>query len=426
MASRLASTFTLPRLHYAATLFCAFIIVGLFVAKYFRILPSIGIVGLGLTAISYAAVYKRVANRPQWPLFAGFVVIYFIHLLSGLTTEAANLGEYSRDIVLQLPFVVLPLTFWVLPGLPAQKLQNLWRLFIGCVVVAALISTGYYLFHAAAVNESYLHSKIMPTEPDHIRFSLMVTLAVAAGVVLLYWGNNSALWRVGLLVAVIYLALFQHMLAVRSGLVTLYAVGGLYFLWLVFRAKQYRRATYLAACLLLLPAVSYLCFPTFRNKFTNTQEDLGKVHDTQAANNYSLVARVYSYKAAWAIMQQSPVVGIGKADMPDEMAKQFRQNYPEIEESSFLLPHNQFIYDLVAFGLLGTLLFTLCFYYPALWAAPRFAPLLVAQYALVTLSFLVEYTLETQIGLTFSLFFLLLSLNGLLPAVEGEEHWRPA
>ncbi|SHI70993.1 O-antigen ligase [Hymenobacter daecheongensis DSM 21074] len=426
MASTLASTVTILRLHFAATLFCAFVIVGLFVANYFRILPSIGIAGLGLTAISYALVYKRVANRQQWPLFGSFIVIYGIHLLSGLNTEAANMGEYYRDVVLQLPFVVLPLAFWVLPALPAQKLENLWRLFIGCVVVSALISTGYYLLHAAAINEIYLHSKIMPTEPDHIRFSLMVTLAVAVGVVLLNWGRNTTAWRVALLMAVIYLALFQHLLAVRSGLVTLYAVGGMYFLWLVLRAKHYRRAAYLTGCLLLLPAVSYLCFPTFRNKFINTQEDLGKVSDTQAANNYSLVARVYSYKAAWAIMKQNPVTGVGKADMQDEMARQFRQHYPEIAESSYLLPHNQFIYDLVAFGLLGTLLFAVCFYYPAFWAWPQFAPLLVAQYTLVTLSFLVEYTLETQIGLTFSLFFLLLSLNGLLPAPDESQQWRPA
>ncbi|GAA4015011.1 hypothetical protein GCM10022408_30360 [Hymenobacter fastidiosus] len=426
MASPLAATFTTPRLHYAATLFCALIIVGLFVAHYFRILPSIGIVGLSLTAIVYAVVYKQAANQQQWPVFGALMVIYVIHLLSGLTTDPANLGEYRRDVVLQLPFLLLPLTFWVLPALPASKLRNLWLLFIGCVVVSALISTGYYLLHMAVINEIYLHSKIMPTEPDHIRFSLMVTLAVAAGVVLWYWGNMSVRWRTALIAAVLYLVLFQHMLAVRSGLVTLYAVGGVFFLWLIFLAKQYRQALYLAGCLALLPAVSYLAFPTFQNKFTNTKEDLGKVNDTKAANSYSLVARVYSYKAAWEIIKQNPTVGVGKADMEDEMAEQFRQNYPSIERSSYLLPHNQLIYDLVAFGFLGTLLFIVCFYYPALWSWPRFAPLLVAQYTLVTLSFLVEYTLETQIGLTFSLFFLLLALNGLLPATRPEKEWRPA
>jgi O-antigen ligase len=426
MASSPATIFSVPRLHYAATLFCALIIAGLFVAKYFRILPSIGIVGLSLTAVVYAVVYKQVANRNVWPSFGALMLIFGIHLLSGLNTEPGNMGEYRRDVVLQLPFLLLPLAFWVLPSLPARKLQNLWLLFVGCVVGAALISTGYYLLHTAEINEIYLHSKIMPTEPDHIRFSLMVTLGVAAAVVLVYGGNNPKLVRRLLLVAAVFLAFFQHMLAVRSGLVTLYAVGGVLWLWLVFRTREYRKAAYLLACLLLLPMASYQCFPTFRNKFTNTKEDLGEVQNSKSANNYSLVARVYSYKAAWEIIKQHPAVGVGKADMDGEMANQFRRNYPGIEQSSYLLPHNQFIYDLVAYGLLGTVLFTICFYWPAAWAWPRFAPLLVAQYTIVTLSFLVEYTLETQIGLTFSLFFLLLALNGLLPGRAGETSWRPA
>jgi O-antigen ligase len=426
MASSLASTFTIPRLHYAATLFCALIIVGLFVANFFRILPSIGIAGLSLTAILYAVVHGRTANWAQWPLFGALIVIYVIHVVSGLNVEPANRGEYGRDVVLQLPFLLLPLAFWLLPALPARKLQNLWLLFIGCVVVSALVSTGYYLLHTAEINEIYLHSKIMPTEPDHIRFSLMVTLAVAAGVVLIYGGNNSPRMRLLLIGAVLYLALFQHLLAVRSGLGTMYAVAGVFGLWLVFRTRQYRKAAYLAAIMLLLPMLSYQVFPTFQNKFTNTKEDLGKVDDTKAANDYSLVARVYSYKAAWEIIRQNPMVGVSKADMQDEMAQQFRQHFPSIREGSYLLPHNQFIYDLVAFGFLGTLLFTLCFFYPAFWALPRFAPLLTVQYTIVTLSFLVEYTLETQIGLTFSLFFLLLALNGLLPAAQAEKEWRPA
>ncbi|RYU84385.1 O-antigen ligase family protein [Hymenobacter persicinus] len=426
MASTLASTFTLARLHYAATAFCALIIAGLFVANYIRILPSIGIVGLSVTALTYSVVHKRVANRKHWPVFGAFIVIYLIHVLSGLNVKPPNLPDYWRDVVLQLPLLLLPLAFWLLPALPARQLQNLWLLFIGCVVAAALVSTGYYLLHLEEVNEMYLHSKIMPTEPDHIRFSLMVTLAVGAAVVLLSWGNNPSGQHRLLLATAVLLALFQHMLAVRSGLVTFYAVGGVLFVWLVLRTKQYRQAIYLAGILLVLPMVSYQLFPTFRNKFTNTKEDLGKVDDTKAANTYSLVARVYSYKAAWEIIKQHPLVGVSKADMKDEMAQQFRKNYPGIDKESYLLPHNQFIYDLVAFGFLGTLLFTICFFYPALWAAPRFTPLLVAQYTLVTLSFLVEYTLETQIGLTFSLFFLLLTINALLKPEQPEQEWRPA
>jgi O-antigen ligase len=50
----------------------------------------------------------------------------------------------------------------------------------------------------------------------------------------------------------------------------------------------------------------------------------------------------------------------------------------------------------------------------------------MAQYVSVGLSFLVEYTLETQIGLAFVVFFLLLALQGSLPSDDPDPTWRPA
>ncbi|MCB2376194.1 O-antigen ligase family protein [Hymenobacter sp. BT635] len=422
------SFLTVPRLTLAAAVFCSFIIVGLFVASFFRILPSIGIVGLTLTAACYAALHRRQETvRKDWKVFAALSVVFLLHVAAGLNTEAANLGKYGQDVVLQSPFLLLPLSFWLLPGLPTCYLKRLWQLFIGCVVVAALVATGNYLLHTAEINEMYLHSKIMPTEPDHIRFSLMVTLATAAALVLLCFDDeHSSLQRRLLILAAVVLALFQHLLAVRSGLVTFYAIGLLTIGWLIVQARQFQRAVLLAVVLLLLPAASYLAFPTFRNKFTNTREDLSKVNNTAAANDYSLVARVYSYKVAAKLVHANPWFGVGKADMEGEMAVHYQQDYPTIRTASYIQPHNQFIYSAVAFGLIGVLIFTLSFYYPLLWTWPRFSPLVVMQYAIVSLSFLVEYTLETQIGLTYSLFFILLGLNGLMPAPNDSASWRPS
>ncbi|TGE19910.1 O-antigen ligase family protein [Hymenobacter elongatus] len=422
------SLLTVPRLTGAAAIFCSFIIIGLFVANFFRILPSIGIIGVTLTAFCYATLHRsEQPMRNDWRMYAALVGVFVLHAAGGFITEQSNMKEYIRDVVLQSPFLLLPLAFWLLPALPSRYLKLLWILFISCVVVSALLSTSNYLLHATEINDMYLRSKIMPTEPDHIRFSLMVTLATAAALALLAFDNLDKQIRSLLLVAVVLLALFQHLLAVRSGLVTFYAVGILIIGWLVVRARQYQRAAIVGATLVLLLVVSYMSFPTFRNKFVNTQADLGEVKNVDAANNYSLVARVYSYKVAAKVIKANPLVGVSKADMTQELAVHYRTDYPSIREESYIMPHNQFIYLAVAFGLVGVLLFTLSFYYPLLWAWPRFAPLLIVQYTIVSLSFLVEYTLETQVGLTYSLFFILLALNGI---TSGQQQvgkgWRPA
>lgn len=376
-------------------------------------------------ALSYF-LHKQEYTRAHGVAYSAFLLVYGIHLSSGLLTSAANWEAYKRDVVLQLPFVILPVGFWMLPPLPASYLRNLWLVLIGATIVAALLSTGNYLLHFEQINEMYLHSKVMPTEPDHIRFSLLITLSIAAGTLLVVHRSVIGARQKWLIIGLAFLALYQHILAVRSGLVTFYFLGGMACLWLVVKQRQYRQAIAVAASLVVLPALSYACFPTFRNKSANTREDVGQVEHTASANNYSLVGRVYSYKVALKVIQDNPWVGVGKADIDAEMAKYYRQDYPTIQPEAYIQPHNQYLYSTVAFGMLGLLLFVIGFYYAGLNIWPRYAPLLFVQYSIVTLSFLVEYTLETQIGLAFALFFLLLSLEGSKPASTTELEWRPA
>ncbi|GAC1595119.1 MAG: hypothetical protein NVS3B25_18530 [Hymenobacter sp.] len=420
------SVFTLARLHLATLFFCGCVIVGIFVADWFRVLPSIGMAGVAATGLVYAATYRRIANWKLWPVFGSGVLVFLLHLLQGFNTDAANLGAYRQDLVLQLPFLALVLGFWLLPALPARHLRALWLLLIGITVLAAGLATTNYLLHARAINELYLHSKVMPTEPDHIRFSLIITLAIAAGTVLLAHDAVRGPWRPWVLGSIVALALFLHLLAVRSGEMTFYALGSLAIVWLVVRKRQWKQAGAVAAMLLLLPALSFVAFPTFRNKLYNTQEDVSKVEQSSEGKNYSIAARVYSYRAAVAVWRDNKLMGVGKPDLADEMAKRYASLYPKLTPEFYIQPHNQYLYNLAAYGALGFLVFWVGLFYPAWWARHKHAPLLLAQYVSVGLSFLVEYTLETQIGLAFVVFFLLLALQGSLPCDEQDTRWRPA
>ena len=143
----------------------------------------------------------------------------------------------------------------------------------------------------------------MPTEPDHIRFSLLVSMAVLAGTVLLFEATMPTQLRLATLAGVLLLFLFQHLLAARSGLVTLYAAGGLWFGWLAWQLKRWKAALLSLALVAVLAGGSLLFFTTLQNKIINTREDAGKIASVDAANNYSVTARVYSYEVAWAVIR---------------------------------------------------------------------------------------------------------------------------
>jgi O-antigen ligase len=331
-------------------------------------------------------------------------------------------------MVLQLPFLALVLGFWLLPALPSRYLRWLWLLLIGVTVIAALGATTNYLLHFREINEMYLHSKVMPTEPDHIRFSLIITMAIAAGVVMLAHHAVDTKWRLWIIAAIVLLAAFLHLLAVRSGQLTFYALCGLAILWLVLKKRLWKQGAALVTVLILLPAISYFAFPTFSNKVVNTQRDVSKVQQKTAkeGKKYSIAARVYSYRAALAVWSDNRLVGVSKPDLEGEMAKRYALLYPEIGPKYYIQPHNQYLYNLAAYGGLGLTIFLIGMFYPAWWARRKHAPLLLAQYVSIALSFLVEYTLETQIGLAFVVFFLLLALQGSLQCDDDDPRWRPA
>ncbi len=398
---------------------------GLFTGNIVRVLSSLGIIGLVVTSITYAYVQGGTSRSRYSLAYWSLMGVFAIHALWGVQTQEGNWGEFTRGILLQSPFLLLPLAFWLLGGLPSRYLRSLYLVFIGLVTLSALGSTVYYLLHSTEIHNLYLQSQIMPTVPDHIRFSLMVTYAIAIGSLLLWKKAIEVKWRNWLLAAVMFLILYQHMLAVRSGLLTLYVLAGVSVVALVIWKKKYKQAVLVLCMMFVLPLFSYLALPTFHNKFLNTQEDVGRVEQSGSANNYSLVGRVYSYRVAVQIMADHPWVGVGRANMEEAIAKKYQESFPQINSRAYILPHNQFLFNLVAFGRIGILLFTVFFYFPGIRVWPRQAPLLLAHYIIVTLSFLVEYPLELQVGLNFTLLFLLLALNGQEKVTESDTAWRP-
>ncbi|AMR25894.1 hypothetical protein A0257_01470 [Hymenobacter psoromatis] len=402
----------------------ALIIAGIFLADLVRVLPSIGVAGLFLTAISYSLYHRRIAQRAHWPMLLSFALIYFLHAFTGLPRSTHAEAALRQDLLLQAPFALLPIAFLLLPSWRQSHKNGLWLLLIGCCLLSAASATAHYALHYKAINQLYLQSKVMPTSPDHIRFSLLVSMAVAAGMLLVATKSISARLRLITLGAITLLFLFQHLLAVRSGLVTLYAAGAVGLGWVSWRLGQWKAAVLTAGLALLLAGLCLYFLPTLRNKISNTREDASYMQSVGAANNYSVTARVYSYKVAWAVVQEHPWIGVSKLQMADALAEEYRYFFPVITRDHYLLPHNQFLYNLVAYGALGLLVFLFSFYYPFWVGLQTHNMLLLLLYLIISLSFLVEYTLESHIGVLVGCFFLLLAAapTALPGAARGREN----
>jgi O-antigen ligase len=397
-------------------------ILGLFLIDVVRVLPSISMIILCLLGIVNLVQGNYPIHRknllPYLLLSASFLVIIPSVLYS------SNLNYFAERAQILLPFLLLPLAFSTFPTLQKSTLHRYLALFVAWTFIVSLKAFIYYLFHQAEVNQLYLESKVMPTlVSHHPTFSMMIVMAIYICYYLIFKTELDSQWnphvKKFLGAMGLFLYVFIHIYSVRSGLMALYALIGIIFIQYLFLGKELKKVFGAIAIFLVSGAIILMASPTVRNKITNTTQDIQVVQSKGSANNQSLASRMISYQNALQIAKESSIwMGCGLGDIEDLNNHIFKTQYPDVEKK--ILPHNQFLFYYAAIGLLGLLLFILTFYGPLFVKKLRKNSLMVTQYIIISLYFMVEAPLENQLGVGFTLLFLLLPLQ----SIESEENLK--
>lgn len=384
--------------------FLSIFILGFFTGEYYQPSSTIGLIGFLIVSI-----ISRIKNKVKFTnfntsTFYAFTLLFTLYFFGVFSTDTENWSYFWHRVTLKLPFILFPLGFLLQSKFTKTDVIFLLNIFLSLMLLTELGSLIYYATHYEEVNQLYLQSKVMPVVANHVRYSLMACFATFISFYL-YKTERKKLY----LFISIFFFLFQHLFAVRSGLFILYIVSGGYGLYLLRSKTLQQKTTYTLLTIVFL-TIAIFSIPPLHNKVINTIEDLKHADDTKQASNYSLVGRQYSYKVGLELFYESPITGIGVGNIDTEVTKLYHRDYPEINK--ILMPHNQFIRILTESGLAGLLIFLCTFYFPLFYNKQyKNSTLLVIQYILVTLSFLFEGTLETQLGFNFSMFFIFLFLS---------------
>ncbi|GAB4313642.1 MAG: hypothetical protein Kow00127_04700 [Bacteroidales bacterium] len=120
---------------------------------------------------------------------------------------------------------------------------------------------------------------------------------------------------------------------------------------------------------------------------------------------HSVLQRLVYWKASLNIIGRHMLTGVGTGDLPDAFREYYQTYRPEIPEAFRHRSHNQYLAIAVAFGIPGVLIFLFTLIYPGI-ATRRFRNgYYLVFWVVLTLSMLVEDTLETQMGVTLYAFF---------------------
>lgn len=374
---------------------------------------SIGMMVLTANAVFNKNITSNFKIFTQNRALIALTSIFFIVLLSGLWSE--NTEWLLNRLKMKLPFLLMPFAIIAIPKFDRKVYYPILSVFFWVTVIICMYSIGLYLIDYKATTEAYRQGHVLFTPVMHIRFSLIVAYCIVIGGWLFYekYYIKFPAERWLLLAATGFLFIYIHILAVRSGLVSLYLVSGYLVIWWVIKSKRYVIGAGLAGLLILGAVLAVRFVPTLWNKYHYMQwsfyqfqrgEDLAKLSDSY---------RFVTIKAGIDLGNANPLLGVGFGDMKDETKAYLAEHYPDLLQEIYM-PQSEYVLFYAATGIIGLLLFTWATFQPFFYQNAWQHLLVGSFHVIMIVSFIVEQTLETQLGTAIYVMFAVMGIKFLM------------
>jgi len=386
------------------------LIIALLYSFFLITLSNIMLLVLGLI---YLSQHHRTHNWRWLPV--SLLALGFVPYLQGLLISEES-GRALREVQHNLAYLSLPLAVIWLPRLRVRQRDTIFAFFIGMLAVSTVPVLANYVMDFEAITKSLGKGKAIPTPIDHVRYSIFLAIACTFSLVLYLrkesFGKKS---RRSFLILSFYLFIVLHVMAVRSGIILSYVglfLAALLYLW---KLKKFLLIGALFFALALSPIAAYYTIPSFHTKIHYTLYDYGKQQAGEGAN-YSDSERIRSYKIGIDIWKDHKFLGMGTGDLTRELNNRYAMVYPDGGRA--FLPHNQVIKFMATSGLIGLAFFLLSVYVPFFYNGNYKKMFVLALLGIMTVSFMVEATLERSYMLNLYLLLTALLYRGCDPEVE--------
>jgi O-antigen ligase len=291
-------------------------------------------------------------------------LLFFVPLLSGLWSEDQQ--TWREVLRVKLPLLFLPLAFAAPFHLSPKQWDSLAYIFIAIIMVATAWSMFHYAANPGAVNDGYLKAKtlVTPLENDHVRFSWLVSVAILTGLGILYSKKTNRIIFILLSISLVWLVIFLHLLAARTGLFSFYSMLFIIAGWLIYKKMNWPYGLGLLALLVALPFLAYLLIPTFNNRVKYFNYDRSYFKNAKYLPGANDAVRVISLKAGCAVMKDNPLKGVGFGDLLNKTKNWYGIHYPQMEERDQIYPSSEWLIYGAAAGIPGLLIFSVIMLIP--------------------------------------------------------------
>lgn len=361
-----------------------------------------GLISVGSILFLIFACIDFWQTKPKTKKLIFLVPIAFFVLIFWTIFYSTDLGMWLLWTKLKLPFLLFPIAFFIawksIATIALDALKHLWVV----VFVSSIFVLVSYILNFEMLNESFFSGGAMPTPFSHIRYSLL--LVISFFIILFQQIKFKYL-------LLLYFFVFIHLLSVRSGIVGLYGGVIVYVLYTTFQIQNWKKSLLVLSSAMLLAVSSYSFFPSIKNKLSYMRYDISQWHEGKIDGN-SDAMRISSLIAGVEMAKENIWLGVGAGDILKEAKSKHQQLFPNVaEDESRKMPHNEFLWTICVSGSVGLSLFLFAWIYPILYFRKEVSISFIIIQIVFAVSFMVEYTLEEQIGGTLFILLFLLYLS---------------
>lgn len=158
--------------------------------------------------------------------------------------------------------------------------------------------------------------------------------------------------------------------------------------------------------------INYIKNPGFKTRILKIIKGYEVYKVTSNPSGSSVMQRIEYLKASIAVIKENWLIGVGTGDLEQTLYKKYDEMGTKLKEEFRYHAHNQYFAIMIAFGMLGFIVFIFALIYPALRTNSFKDYFFTIFFLIMAISMLSDDTLETQAGVTLFAYFYALLMFG--------------
>ncbi len=315
----------------------SFFIVGLFFSN--AVLSISTILFFGWVIINKFKEFNFKSN-----LQIAFLLLFIVYLF-GTFWKTDNIIYSFQATISKISLLGVVLIYQI-KIISNEKKKFLFGLLLFILITISFYTIFLYLADKNYWNDLYSKGQVLPTFMHHVKFSLLIVLSINILTYINIFNNKLKN------IIILYLIIYLHILAVKSGLLILYISVLIYIIQKIY----YKKYQYLI--IILLPIFGYIFSPNLQNKINYLKYDIQQLHQENVLD-YSDARRIISYQIAWKIYRENKLFGVGLTNIKKATEEKYKAIYNYFDASKMMYVHNTYLHILASTGITGYFLFFL-------------------------------------------------------------------